>query len=251
MSICRGMATNGRTFCAMTTAVDAPAPTMAPWQRTLVWINALLACAAVLMSFVLTATGIYPSDNTEPTQLGNPDQGAIGRILDYFTYFTIWSNIIVAIVVTMLAIRPSRDSFIFRVVRLDALLMITVTGIIYNAILAASAKLQGFEVVTNFFDHLLVPAVTVVVWLLVGPRGWINWRIIGASLVIPIVWLVWALARGAVIGAYPYGFLNVAKFGYGTVLINVLGIVVFAIVLCLIFWGIDSLIRRATRANSH
>jgi hypothetical protein len=200
---------------------------------------------------VLTATGIYPSDNTEPTQLGNPDQGAIGRILDYFTYFTIWSNIIVAIVVTMLAIRPSRDSFIFRVVRLDALLMITVTGIIYNAILAASAKLQGFEVVTNFFDHLLVPAVTVVVWLLVGPRGWINWRIIGASLVIPIVWLVWALARGAVIGAYPYGFLNVAKFGYGTVLINVLGIVVFAIVLCLIFWGIDSLIRRATRANSH
>jgi hypothetical protein len=234
----------------MTTAVEAPGVTMAPWQRTLIWINALLACAGVLMSFVLTALGTYPSANVDPTQLGNPDQGAVGRILDYFTYFTIWSNILVAIVVTMMAFKPTRDSFIFRVVRLDALLMITVTGIIYNAILAASAKLQGFQVVTNFFDHLLVPAVTVVVWLLVGPRGWINWRIIGASLIIPIVWLVWALARGAVIGAYPYGFLNVAKFGYGTVLINVAGIVVFAIVLCLIFWGIDSLIRRATRANA-
>jgi hypothetical protein len=234
----------------MTTVVHAPAATMAPWQRTLIWINALLACAGVLMSFVLTALGTYPSQNTEPTQLGNPDQGAIGRILDYFTYFTIWSNIIVAIVMTMMAFNPSRNSFIFRVVRLDALLMITVTGIIYNAILAGSAKLQGFEVVTNFFNHLLVPIVTVVVWLLVGPRGWINWRIIGASLIIPIVWLVWALARGAVIGAYPYGFLNVAKFGYGTVLINVVGIVIFAIVLCLIFWGIDSLVRRVARSSS-
>lgn len=234
----------------MTTVVHAPGATMAPWQRTLIWINALLACAGVLMSFVLAALGTYPSQNTDPTQLGNPDQGAIGRILDYFTYFTIWSNIIVAIVMTMMAFNPSRNSFIFRVVRLDALLMITVTGIIYNAILAGSAKLQGFEVVTNFFNHLLVPIVTVVVWLLVGPRGWINWRIIGASLIIPIVWLVWALARGAVIGAYPYGFLNVAKFGYGTVLINVVGIVIFAIVLCVIFWGIDSLIRRVARSSS-
>ena len=127
--------------------------------------------------------------------------------------------------------------------------MIVVTGIIYNAVLAATAKNQGLEVWTNFFLHVLTPALTFIVWLIAGPRGWISWRIIGASLILPIVWLVFALIRGAFIGAYPYGFLNVATFGYGAVLTNVAGIVVFAVVLCLIFWGLDILISRLTGRN--
>jgi len=218
----------------------------APWRRLLYFLNAIVAWFGVTLSFILTVLGTYPSQNTDPTMLGNPDQGAIGRVLDFFTYFTIWSNIIVAVVMTMLAIRPNRDSFWFRVVRLDALLMIVVTGIIYNAILAASAKNTGLEVITNFFEHVLTPALTFAIWLVAGPRNWINWRVIGAALIIPIVWLAWALARGAVIDAYPYGFVNVAVYGYGTVLLNVLYIVIFAIVLCVIFWGLDWLVRKMT-----
>lgn len=221
-----------------------------PWRRLLFLLNAIVAWFGVLLSFVLSLLGTYPSQNTDPTMLGNPDQGAIGRVLDFFTYFTIWSNIIVAVVMTMLAIKPTRDSFWFRVVRLDAVLMIVVTGIIYNAILAASAKNEGLEVVSNFFDHVLTPALTFAIWLVAGPRGWINWRIIGAALIIPIVWLAWALARGAVIDAYPYGFLNVAAYGYGTVLLNVVNIVIFAVVLCLIFWGLDWIVRKMSRGTS-
>jgi uncharacterized protein HemY len=58
------------------------------------------------------------------------------------------------------------------------------------------------------------------------------------------------LVRGAFIGAYPYGFLDVATYGYGTVLTNVAGIVAFAIVLCLILWGIDWVIRRVGQRAS-
>ena len=79
----------------------------------------------------------------------------VARVFDYFTYFTIWSNILVATISIMLFIRPDRDSFVFRVLRLDSILMITVTGIIYNVVLAGSAKLQGLEVVSNIFDHML------------------------------------------------------------------------------------------------
>jgi|DEB0MinimDraft_3_1074331.scaffolds.fasta_scaffold00418_14 hypothetical protein len=216
----------------------------APWRRLLFALNALVAWSGLALSFTLTVLGTYPSQNTDPTMLGNPDQGAIGRILDFFTYFTIWSNIIVAIVMTMLAINPTRNTFWFRVVRLDALLMITVTGIIYNAILAASAKNEGLEVISNFLEHVATPALTFAIWLVAGPRGWINWRTIWAALIIPVVWLVWALARGAVIDAYPYGFLNVAAYGYPTVLLNVLYIIIMAIILCLIFWGLDWVVRK-------
>ena len=218
--------------------------------RILFGVNGLVAAFGALFSFTLTVLGTYPSQNTNPTSLGFADQGLLGRVFDYFTYFTLWSNILVAIVMLMLFARPDRDSFWFRVFRLDSVLMIVVTGIIYNAVLAASAKNQGLEVWTNFFLHVLTPTLTFLVWLIAGPRGWISWRIIAASLILPIVWLVFALIRGAFIGAYPYGFLDVATYGYGAVLTNVAGIVVFAVVLCLIFWGIDTIISRLTRGRT-
>ena len=219
-------------------------------KRILFGVNGLVAGFGALFSFTLTVLGTYPSENTNPTALGFADQGLLGRVFDYFTYFTLWSNILVAIVMLMLFARPDRDSFWFRVLRLDSVLMIVVTGIIYNVVLAATAKNQGLEVWTNFFLHVLTPLLTFVVWLLAGPRGWISWRIIAASLILPIIWLVFALVRGAFIGAYPYGFLDVATYGYGTVLTNVAGIVAFAIVLCLILWGIDWVIRRVGQRAS-
>lgn len=222
----------------------------APWRRLLFALNALVAWSGLLLSFTLTVLGTYPSQNTDPNMLGNPDQGAIGRVLDFFTYFTIWSNIIVAVVMTMLALNPTRNTFWFRVVRLDALLMITVTGIIYNAVLAASAKNQGLEVISNFLEHVATPALTFAIWLVAGPRNWINWRTIWAALIIPVIWLAWALARGAVIDAYPYGFLNVAAYGYPTVLLNVLYIIIMAIILCLIFWGLDWVVRKMVPEKS-
>ena len=218
--------------------------------RILFGINALVALTGLTVGFILTVLGTYPSLNTDPTMLGNPEQGVLGRIFDYFTYFTIWSNIVVAVVSIMLFTRPDRDSFAFRVLRLDSILMITVTGIIYNVVLAGSAKLQGLEVVSNLFDHMLTPLVSILVWLIAGPRGWISWRTIGAALILPIIWLVFALVRGAFIGAYPYGFLDVATYGYGAVLTNVAGIVAFAIVLGLILWGIDWVIRRVSQRAS-
>jgi len=218
--------------------------------RILFGINGVVAGFGVLFSFTLMVLGTYPSQNTNPTALGFAGQGLLGRVFDWFTYFTLWSNILVAIVMLMLFARPDRDSFWFRVFRLDSVLMIVVTGIIYNVVLAATAKNQGLEVWTNFFLHVLTPLLTFVVWLIAGPRGWISWRVIAASLILPIIWLVFALVRGAFIGAYPYGFLDVATYGYGAVLTNVAGIVVFAVVLCLIFWGVDWVIRRLSQRAS-
>ncbi len=226
-----------------TVAVTTGRPT-ATWHKALFGLNAVVALIGLVIGFALTVLGTYPSLNTDPTMLGNPEQGVLGRIFDYFTYFTIWSNILVAVVSIMLFVRPDRDSFVFRVLRLDSILMITVTGIIYNVVLAGSAKLQGLEVVSNLFDHMLTPLVSILVWLLIGPRGWISWRVIGAALILPIIWLAFAMARGAAMGAYPYGFVDVATYGYGTVLLNVVNIVIFAVVLCLILWGIDWVIRR-------
>ena len=210
--------------------------------RPLFLVTALSATFGAGLSFILTVLGTYPSLNTDPSLLGNPDQGALGRIFDFFTYFTQWSNILVAVIMWMLVANPRRNGKVFRVLRLDTILMISVTGIIYQGLLAASAKNVGLEIVTNFFLHQLTPIVVVVVWLLVGPRRQFKWVDIPLALILPIVWAIFALVRGAVINAYPYGFLNVDKHGLGTVIITVIAIAIFGVLISAIYLGLDRLL---------
>ena len=210
--------------------------------RPLFLVTALSATFGAGLSFILTVLGTYPSLNTDPSLLGNPDQGALGRIFDFFTYVTQWSNILVAVIMWMLVANPRRNGKVFRVLRLDTILMISVTGIIYQGLLAASAKNVGLEVVTNFFLHQLTPIVVVVVWLLVGPRRQFKWVDIPLALILPIVWAIFALVRGAVINAYPYGFLNVDKHGLGTVIVTVIAIAIFGVIISAIYLGLDRLL---------
>ena len=228
--------------------VDAPRST----STGRVWfvVNAVVAWFGLAAQFVISATGMYPSTQTVLSQLGagNPSgvAGALPRIIDFFSYFTIWSNIVVALVLTVLASNPKRDTPALRVLRLDALLMITITGIVYAVILAPTAELRGWEVLANTFIHILTPIVTIVVWLVAGPRGWIGWSTIAKAMILPAVWLAYTLVRGVVIEAYPYPFIDVVRLGYGQVAINVVAIVVFAVVLGAIMLGIDRLLSRRT-----
>jgi hypothetical protein len=228
------------------TPTSSPAVTFGPLgervARPLFLVTALSATFGAGLSFILTVLGTYPSLNTDPSLLGNPDQGALGRIFDFFTYFTLWSNILVAVIMWMLVANPRRNGKVFRVLRLDTILMISVTGIIYQALLASGAKNVGLEVVTNFFLHQLTPIVVVVVWLLVGPRRQFKWLDIPLALILPIVWAVFALVRGTVINAYPYGFLDIDKHGLGTVIITVIAIAIFGVIISAIYLGLDRLL---------
>ncbi|MSO28123.1 MAG: hypothetical protein EXQ60_08745 [Candidatus Nanopelagicales bacterium] len=218
--------------------------------KALFGINALVAWCGVLLSFSLNASGYYPPDISTPTVLGNNPvgiDGLVGRLLDWITYFTILSNVIVAIVMTLLFLRPGRDSKLMRVLRLDSLIMIVVTGVIYNLLLGRGVTHEGLDFVSYGLQHVTTPILTVLVWLIVGPRGWINLKVIALALIIPLTWAGFALFRGAVIGAYPYSFVDVATKGLASVLAFIAVIVVVAIILALVLMGIDAVISALTR----
>ena len=217
------------------------------------WGNAAAAWFGVLVSFALNISGHYVDqvDPTKPTILGNIAGGIdtpLERFLDWITYFTILSNILVAVVVTLLAVRPGlfirQDGVgvLWRTLRLDGLLMITITGIVYNLLLATGGK-SGWDLVSNTMLHMVTPLLTLIVWIIAGPRGLINVRIIGFSLVLPLLWAAFALARGAVVGAYPYPFLDVSSNGPASVLTFILAIVIVAVCLAFVLMGIDAALR--------
>ena len=208
-------------------------------------LNAILAWVGVLGSLTVDALGLVIVPQFGPSYFGGHADGLAGsipRVIDNLSYFTIWSNILVAITTTMIYRNMNRTSKRLKVLRLSSLMMITVTMLVYILILAPDANPQSWNVYTNLLLHYITPPVTILVWLFFGPRKWISWKIIFNALLIPITYILYTFARGAVIGKYPYGFINVVELGYvgaiiGTGVVLVLGLIIF-----LIYFIIDKLI---------
>lgn len=172
-----------------------------------------------------------------------------GRVSNLFLYFTIVSNILVAVVAGLLLRDPERRSPWFPALSLAALVNITITGIIYWAVLAAEAENTGAAVLTNWMFHTIVPILGVLGWLLAVPRGLVNPRVVLWSTIIPLAWLTMALIRGAIIGWYPYPFLDVSDVGYGGALINVAGVAAFFLLLASLAGWIDRRLARGAAAS--
>jgi hypothetical protein len=93
----------------------------------------------------------------------------------------------------------------------------------------------------------VMPVVVVLEWLLRPPRTRFTARQVGLCLVIPLVYLIYVLVRGAAVAWYPYPFLNPAHVGgYGAVALYGAGI---ALVFWLAAWLLLILPRR--RQASH
>lgn len=214
--------------------------------RVLFAITAAVLWIGQILSAILSATDYYPVNTTAPGLYGdNPlgMAGFLGREIDHFSYFTVLSNMLAAIIFTMLAMNPKRTSSLFRVLRLDAVIMMIVTGIIYNVLLNTGGH-EGWDFWSNGIQHIWGPLLVFIVFVICGPRGWISSRTIFASLILPILWLVYSLIRGSVTGAYPYDFLDVDANGMASVLAFVAQIVVFAIILGYLLMLIDKLMRK-------
>lgn len=216
-----------------------------PIARGLHALTALVAATGVVLAFGFESAGRYTTPAAEAGLFQDRGESAAGRIADLAMYFTEWSNVLVAIVFALLAIRTTGRGRLVHVLLLDALLMIIVTGIVYNAILAPNGPPRhGWDLATTTIEHTITPLLAVVVWAAVGPRGWIHRRLILPALIIPVVWIALTLLRGAVIDAYPYGFINVVQLGYPMALLNVFVILLMGIGICFALLGVDRLARR-------
>lgn len=182
-------------------------------------VNAGVAWTGVLLTLAVSALGGYADAAPVAGLYGlHPDgaAGALSRVADTVSYFTIWSNVVVAVSAT-LAARRGAGGLLERVLRLDAVLMITITAIVYQVLLAPTATVVGWSRLTDPILHIITPLVTVLVWVAWGPRGWVSARVVALSLIVPLGWIAWMLVRGAAVGAYPYDFANVATRGAGPV----------------------------------
>lgn len=149
-------------------------------------------------------------------------------IVRYFSFFTILSNIMVALCFTWPLINPesSPGRFWSKPVTLTAVaLYIGATGVVYNTILRPLADFEGLQLVVDELLHLIIPVLFLLYWLLFVPKASLGWKNIGLWMIFPAVYCIYSLVRGAIVGYYPYPFFNADHLGYQQVLINCAGMV--------------------------
>jgi len=169
------------------------------------------------------------------------------RGLNVFAYFTVQSNILVAVTTAMLALAVARPSTLFRALRLAAIVGITITFVVFHLALRPLQDLTGQAAVADFLLHTVSPVMAVSGWLLFGPRGQTTPRVAALTLVYLVAWGVFTIVRGEIVGFYPYAFMDPREHGYPRVVVN-LAMVAGAFVA--VAFGAHWLDERLTRRRS-
>jgi hypothetical protein len=145
--------------------------------------------------------------------------------------------------------RPDRAGPVFAAFRLAGLIGITVTGVVYHTVLRELYELRGPAHVADLLLHTAAPVLTVVGWLLYGPRGRTTTRTAAHALLFPALWLVFTLVRGPIVDFYPYPFVDVTLRGYPAVLLNCLLVAALFLALALGARALDRVLSPAAEGT--
>jgi hypothetical protein len=194
-------------------------------------VTLAVAVVALVLQLILVVQGQTVIDSNV-IQVGTPE-----RVRRLFSYFTIQSNLLVA--VSMLLLLTGRThTQLFRVVRLASLVGITVTGVVAAVALPPSSSYSALNLLCDRLLHIVVPLLTFVGWVAFGPRGYLRRGDVLPALAWPVLWLVATLGLAPVTHWYPYPFLNVDDLGWPTVLVVCLVIAVLFLALAgLALWA--------------
>ncbi|MET9269472.1 Pr6Pr family membrane protein [Kribbella sp. NPDC003557] len=202
------------------------------------WWHGLIAVvilASLTLQLVLIFTGGADANSGE----SGTEIGLGTRLWRLFSFFTIQSNLIVLAVAIGLVLRPARDGSVWRVVRLDSLLGIVITGLVFDIVLSQQVHLTGGALVATIGLHYISPWATLLAWLVLGPRPRLTWQTVGYAFVWPIAWLVYIFTQGAFTDWYPYPFLDVTDLGLPTALRNAGFVLVLGLALAAGFKTLD------------
>ncbi len=188
-------------------------------------LTAVVAIVALVLQAALVVSGAAVLAESDPPGLAV----RLGRLV---SYFTIQSNLLVAVTAVTLARDAGRNGNRWRVVRLDALIGITVTGLVHWFLLRPLLDLDGANWLADKLLHVAVPLLAVAGWAAFGPRPRISGRVVAAALLWPLAWLAWTLVVGGLTGWYPYPFLDVGEHGYGAVLATSAAVTALFLALC-------------------
>lgn len=168
-------------------------------------------------------------------------------IVDYLGYFTILTNLFVALVLTLPLLAPLSRLSRFLAgaqARACAVASIVLVSIGYHFLLRdvwVPGTPSWFEAILL---HYVIPTLYVLYWLLALPKQRMVWWSPVVWCLYPIAYFVYTLLRGLLINRYPYSFFDVNKLGYGRSLENALGLLLLFIIISAVLVTVSNVLAR-------
>jgi len=151
-------------------------------------------------------------------------------IIRFFTFFTILTNILVALYFTSLWIgikQGGSKRFNSPGTFTAITTYITVVGITYQILLRHTWQPTGLQMIVDELLHTIIPLLVIIYWLMFPNKSQLKYKQIINWLIYPLVYLMVVLIRGEASGYYPYPFVDVAKLGFQKVISNSVLLVMF------------------------
>ncbi|HEX4020186.1 MAG TPA: Pr6Pr family membrane protein [Acidobacteriaceae bacterium] len=189
-------------------------PSNKTMRVTMVSIAILVWFALVLQLFLM---GSHASADGRPL---------FGAVVNYFSFFTILTNLLVAVVLSspfVLSGTTAGRFFARPTVLAGTAVYIAIVGATYFLLLRHLWNPQGLDHLADVLLHDVVPVTYVLYWLIFVPKAALRWKHALLWLVYPAVYMVYTVAHGAITGWYPYPFIDVAVLGYSHALNNAAG----------------------------
>lgn len=184
----------------------------------------------------------------------------IGDIGILSCYYTMLSNMVCFLYFGYLVLRrPEQEN---PMLKGAVTVCIVVTGLVYHFMLngameagvGAVGEVTFTDIAANTLVHYIVPTMTVLDYLLFAPKGAFRWWHPFTWIAAPAVYAVFVLIRAEVSSKmfagfsgpsrYPYPFVDVDLFGFGTVLLMIAGILLAFLLLGYVLLGLDRLLGR-------
>jgi hypothetical protein len=160
----------------------------------------------------------------------SPESSFLGSTINYFSFFTIQSNWLVAVWWTAAVFAGSKAPerfFLSPKVRGALTAYITVTFSVYAVLLANMWEPSGFDLLFATITHYITPLAFILDWLLFEERGVYQWQWALAWLIYPVAYFIYALIYGAIINSALYPFFDHAQLGWGGMAIQVIVLLVY------------------------
>lgn len=162
-------------------------------------------------------------------------------LVRFFSFFTILTNLLVAVCSTVLAFFPDSKYGKYLAdtqIQTAVTVYIVIVGLVYNTILRFLWQPEGMQRLVDELLHAVIPVLFLVYWLAFVPKRTLQWNNFWIWLVYPLVYLVVVMVRGWFSGYYPYPFLDLGKLEPIAVVANCVGITLLFVVFSLLLIGV-------------
>ncbi len=153
----------------------------------------------------------------------------------FFSFFTILTNILVALYFTASLFKLKRFPFNLLLDK-GAITAITafiiIVGLVYQIVLRGIWAPTGLQYIVDELLHTIIPLFMLGYWFFNAKKEDLILSAVFYWLLYPIIYIALIIVRGYYSGYYPYPFLNIEEIGLETALINIF--IIFALSITII-----------------